>query len=299
MEWVETTGKTVEEALEAALDQLGVDAADAEYDVIEEPKTGLFGRLRTEARVRARVRPTTPRPKDDRRSRGRKGAGGSAKSPERTGGAGAAGDEPSAVPAAPKRNDRGGGRRSGAGSSSGDGGREAAPADRTVREREPRVSDTEQDVPLAEQGEIAAEFLRGVLQRFGAPEATVQPHDVDEDTLELRIEGEDLGLLIGPKGAALQSLQELTRTVVQRQTGARSGRILVDVSGYRAKRKEALERFARKIADDVLASTTRVVLEPMSPADRKIIHDAINDIDGVTTSSEGEEPRRRVVVSPA
>jgi spoIIIJ-associated protein len=93
-------------------------------------------------------------------------------------------------------------------------------------------------------------------------------------------------------------LQELTRTVVQRQTGARSGRILVDVSGYRAKRKEALERFARKIADDVLASATRVVLDPMSPADRKIIHDAINDIDGVSTSSEGEEPRRRVVVSP-
>jgi spoIIIJ-associated protein len=160
------------------------------------------------------------------------------------------------------------------------------------------VSDTEQDVPLAEQGEIAAGFLRGVLDRFGAPAATVQPHDIDEDTLELRIEGEDLGLLIGPKGAALQSLQELTRTVVQRQTGARSGRILVDVSGYRAKRKEALERFARKIADDVLASATRVVLDPMSPADRKIIHDAINDIDGVSTSSEGEEPRRRVVVSP-
>src|SRR5689334_5774948 len=70
MEWVETTGKTVEEALEAALDQLGVDAADAEYEVLEEAKTGLFGRLRTEARVRARVRPTTPRPKDERRNRG-------------------------------------------------------------------------------------------------------------------------------------------------------------------------------------------------------------------------------------
>jgi spoIIIJ-associated protein len=161
------------------------------------------------------------------------------------------------------------------------------------------VSDTEQDVPLVEQGEIAAEFLRGVLARFGAPEAAVQTHEIDEDTVEVRIEGEDLGLLIGPKGAALQSLQELTRTVVQRQTGARSGRILVDVSGYRAKRKQALERFARKIADDVLASATRVVLEPMNPADRKIIHDTINDIDGVSTSSEGEEPRRRVVVSPA
>lgn len=289
MEWVETTGKTVEEALEAALDQLGVDAADAEYEVVEEAKTGLFGRLRTEARVRARVRPTTPRPKDERRGgRGRKSAGGSAKS-DRPAKAAAAPplDEPGAPLPAPKRNAK--------------TPRKAAPVDTTAaREREPRVSDTiEQDVPLAEQGEIAAGFLRGVLERFGAPAATVQAQDVDEDTLELRIEGEDLGLLIGPKGAALQSLQELTRTVVQRQTGARSGRILVDVSGYRAKRKEALERFARKVADDVLASAARVVLEPMSPADRKIIHDAMNEIDGVSTSSEGEEPRRRVVVSPA
>ena len=292
MEWVETTGKTVEEALDAALDQLGVDAADAEYEVVEEAKTGLFGRLRTEARVRARVRPTTPRPKDERRGRGRKGAGGSGasggKGGERATASPPPADEPGAPLPAPKRNDR--------------GPRKAPAAAETAvaaREREPRVSDTDQDVPLAEQGEIAVGFLRGVLERFGAPSATVQAHDVDEDTIELRIEGEDLGLLIGPKGAALQSLQELTRTVVQRQTGARSGRILVDVSGYRAKRKEALERFARKIADDVLAGDARIVLEPMSPADRKIIHDAINEIDGVTTSSEGEEPRRRVVVSPA
>ena len=155
------------------------------------------------------------------------------------------------------------------------------------------------DVPLAEQGELAASFVRGLVERFGAPSAQVSVHDIDDDTIEVRVEGDDLGLLIGPKGAALQSLQELTRTVVQRQTGARSGRILVDVSGYRAKRKEALERFARKIADDVLASATRVVLEPMNPADRKVIHDTINSIDGVSTSSEGEEPRRRVVVSPA
>ena len=69
MEWVETTGRTVEEAKDAALDQLGVDEHDAEFELIEEPKFGLFGRLRAEARVRARVRPTTPRPKDDRRDR--------------------------------------------------------------------------------------------------------------------------------------------------------------------------------------------------------------------------------------
>ena len=278
MEWVETTGKTVEEALEAALDQLGVDAEDAEYEVVEEAKTGLFGRLRTEARVRARVRPTTPRPKEERRNRGRSKGG-------------------SSSPATSSSSSSSGG---GAKRSSNE--RKASGAARPAPAREDVLEVTETaaaDVPLAEQGVIASEFLRGLLDRFGAPEATIESHDIDEDTLELRISGQDLGLLIGPKGAALQSLQELTRTVVQRRTGARSGRLLVDVAGYRARRKEALERFARKIADDVRSSATRVVLEPMNPADRKVIHDTINGIDGVSTSSEGEEPRRRVVVSPA
>lgn len=297
MEWVETTGKTVEEALEAALEQLGVDVADAEYEVVEEAKTGLFGRLRTEARVRARVRPTTPRAKDERRGRGRKAAGAPA---ARSATCGAPVDAPVDVPVddeveapkerAPRRNPK----------------KAAAPASApSAASRPPRskdddtVSDTDiQEIPLAEQGELAATFVRGVVERFGAGSAEVTVHPVDEDTIEVRVEGGDLGLLIGPKGAALQSLQELTRTVVQRQTGARSGRILVDVSGYRAKRKEALERFARKIADDVIASGTRVVLEPMNPSDRKVIHDTVNDIDGISTSSEGEEPRRRVVVSP-
>jgi spoIIIJ-associated protein len=255
MEWVETTGRTVEEAVEFALDQLGVDEADAEYEVLEEPKTGLFGRMRSEARVRARVRPSTPRQKEERRSRGRKATKAS-----------------------------------------------APVVERKKTKKEPEVTEVEpssgEDVPLAEQGEVAAAFVRGVLERFGAPESEVSTHELDAETLEVRVEGGDLGLLIGQKGATLQSLQELTRTVVQRQTGARTGRILVDVSGYRARRKEALERFARKIAEDVLSADERVVLEPMSPADRKVIHDTINTIDGVVTSSEGEEPRRRVVVSP-
>src|SRR5437660_12174110 len=73
MEWVEVTGRTLEEAKEAALDQLGVDEQDAEFEVLAEPRGGLFGRLRAEARVRARVRPTRPRPKDERRDRRRRG----------------------------------------------------------------------------------------------------------------------------------------------------------------------------------------------------------------------------------
>lgn len=266
MEWVETTGRTVEEALEAALDELGVDEADADYEVLEEPKVGLFGRLRTEARVRVRVRPTTPRPKEERRPRSRR----TNKPPT---------EEPKPArdprPAAPVVQD----------DTTGDENRGVA------------VTMTDQDVPIDDQGEVAAEFLRGVLERFGA-DAEVVAYRLDDDTVELRVEGEDLGRLIGPKGAALQSLQELSRTVVQRKTGARTGRVLVDVSGYRGRRREALARFATQVADDVRSSGVRVVLEPMIPADRKVIHDTINAIDGVATTSEGEEPQRRVVVYP-
>ena len=111
--------------------------------------------------------------------------------------------------------------------------------------------------------------------------------------------GADLGLLIGPKGATLQAVQELSRSVLQRQLpGESHARIRVDVSGYRARRKVALEGFVRQVAEDVRASGVQKALEPMSPPDRKVVHDTVNDIDGVTTLSEGEEPRRRVVVVP-
>src|SRR2546429_6920775 len=79
MEWVEVTGRTLEEAKEAALDQLGVDEQDAEFEVLEEPRAGLFGRLRSEARVRARVLPTAPRPKVERRERRKRSEGGKAR----------------------------------------------------------------------------------------------------------------------------------------------------------------------------------------------------------------------------
>lgn len=264
MQWVETTGRTLEEAKDAALDQLGVDESDAEFEILEEPKSGLFGRLRTEARVRARVRPTKPRGKDesgrDRRRRGKSGGGG------------------------------------------GTGGSKQAPAPASVAvaddERRTDVSDDEPMVPLAEQGGVARDFLHGVVERMGTT-ATIDVHERDPETVEVTVEGDELGLLIGPKGATLSALQDLARTVVQRKTGARSGRLLIDVSGYRQRRKEALERFTNQLAAEVIASGRAKALEPMGAADRKVIHDTCNEIDGVTTTSEGEEPRRRVVIMPA
>jgi spoIIIJ-associated protein len=277
VQWVEVTGRTVEEAKEAALDQLGVDEHDAEFEVLEEPKSGLFGRLRSEARVRARVVPTAPRPKVERRER-RRG------SRERKGNSG----------------DRaGGGDRSGGGQPrSRSEQSEARAGGRKGQTVTTEQSEAQVDPPsLAEEAEVAKAFLEGLLTAFEL-EGQVGSEELDEETVEVAVTGTDLGLLIGPKGQTLTAVQELTRTVVQRKLGARSGRLLVDVAEYRKARRAALERFATGVADKVKEAGVATALEPMNPADRKVVHDTVNAIDGVVTTSEGEEPNRRVVIMP-
>ena len=126
-----------------------------------------------------------------------------------------------------------------------------------------------------------------------------QEEGADDDAIEMSVTGEELGLLVGQKGNTLSALQELTRTVVQRNSdGAKTDRLRVDVAGYRARRAAALREFAQKLATEVVDTGTEKLLEPMGAADRKVVHDAITEIDGVETGSEGEEPRRRVVIRP-
>jgi spoIIIJ-associated protein len=317
VEWVETTGSTTAEAKDAALDQLGVDEQDAEFEVIEEAKSGLFGLTRREARVRARVRPTSPRPKAERRDRRKKQATtGSRRSSTSTGtrsgrvatapaeadadvdvdvesieDSGAENFEaPSREPATRSRRPPTTSRR--------------APKSKTVpspesgdnqQEGKPMTSD---DATVEEQAEIIAEFVGGLVEAYGLVGEVTQ-EQIDEDTIELQVDGEDLGLLIGPKGQTLSAIQELSRTVVQRRaSGTHHGRVRLDVSGYRQRRREALARFAGQVADDVKASGVQKALEPMNAADRKVVHDTINEIDGVRTVSEGEDQRRRVVILP-
>jgi spoIIIJ-associated protein len=282
MEWVETTGRTVEEAKDAALDQLGVDEQDAEFEILEEPKSGLFGRLRQEARVRARVRPTRPRPKVERRDRRRKGA---------TNGDAPATPKAPREPRAPKEPRKAAPKTA---ASRPRGGRVPGRAPEPAREPTGDLAVTELD--LDAQAANVRSFLEGLADAFDA-EATVAVEAVDEETLEATMNGDDLGLLIGPKGQTLQAVQELARAILSKE-GPGSARLRVDVGGYRERRREALARFTTQVAEQVLGSGTAASLEPMSPADRKVVHDTINEIEGVRTISEGEEPRRRVVVLP-
>jgi spoIIIJ-associated protein len=149
---------------------------------------------------------------------------------------------------------------------------------------------------LEEQGESAREFIEGLIDEIGL-EATVSLRVVDSETVEVVVDGQELGILVGRGGATLGALQELARTVVQSRTAGPTDRILVDVAGYRAKRSEALQRFTKQVAEEVLSSGSEQALEPMLAADRKVVHDTVTDIEGVETRSEGEEPRRFVVIS--
>ncbi|WP_372667558.1 Jag family protein [Amycolatopsis kentuckyensis] len=149
---------------------------------------------------------------------------------------------------------------------------------------------------LVQEGDIAGDYLERLLDLL----------DYDGD-IDLDVEagraivsidgGEDLEKLVGPRGTVLEALQELTRLAVQQETGSRS-RLMLDIAGWRADRREELRELGRSTAESVLQSGERVRLQPMSPFERKVVHDAVAAVAGVTSESEGEDPKRRVVIFP-
>ena len=287
MEWVEITATTIEDAKALALDRLGIDDGDAEFEIVEEPKAGLFGRTRGEARVRARIKPNSVRAKADRRDRRGKPAGERTAKPrqERT--------ERSDRGERQERSDRGPRKERAprqARAERAERPERAARAERTPREDLPPVDPTTVSA-------VATTFLEGLVSAAGlkgSVSAKVEGENIDIDVL-----GDDLGFLVGTKGATLLALQDLTRVVSQRRLGDHETRLRVDVAGYREKRREALSRFALKVAADVKTSGQARALEPMNSSDRKIVHDALTEVEGISTRSEGSDPFRRVVVALA
>ncbi len=273
MEWVEFTARTLDEAKDLALDRLGVAADDAEFEVLAEPKPGLFGRLRGEARVRARVRPAQARQKVDRRERRpRKSEGGEAANK-------AAKPRSPTSPKPPSRS------------------RQQATTSTAVDEAIPQRTKEQHDVNARQVGDEARKFIDELVAAFAFTGTTELIEDGDD--LEVRVHGENLGLLVGPRGTTLQAVQDLARVASQRRLGDHDTRLRVDIGGYRQRRKEALDRFAVQMAEEVKQSGVARVLEPMSAADRKVVHDALSEMDGISTRSEGDDPYRRVVITPA
>ena len=213
MREVERSAASVEEAIEAALEELGVSEQEAEVEIVQESQKGVLGFGSQEAVVKIRVR-------------------------DEIGG-----------------------------------------------------------VEVGEQARVAVEFLAGLLDRMGLP-AELDSGEVDGVMYVDVFAGEDaegMGLLIGRHGQTLDALQEIVRSAVQRQTEARC-RVIVDVEDYRKRRRSQLAERARSVAARVKRTGRPERMEPMSPYDRKIVHDAVNSVGGVETASEGEDPQRRVVV---
>lgn len=231
---------TVEEAVDAALEELGVQADAAEYEVVEEPTRGLFGSGRA-AKVRVWLKESfIAEVKRD-------------------------GEEEEPVLPAELRG-------------------ESAELPELTDEELDNVADT------------AVSAIQEILGSFGI-EASIDEYEGDEGEILLDIVGGDLGILIGRHGKTLDSLQTLVAAITSRKLGFRYP-VVVDVEGYRGRRREKLEDMARRTADRVSRQGREVKLRPMTSYERRVIHMALRGDRRVVTESEGEEPMRAVVVSP-
>ena len=330
MEWIETTGATVDDAKERALDRLGVAEDELEYEILAEASRSMLGLKKTDARLRARVRPREPRQRVERRdrdrSRGRRGdrsrAGKGKGNGRNDGGQGDGnkqrGDQAKKGDGNSKRADRAkpsagspdgdsketsSNRRRGRGSGvSGEAGTgvESTSDDRASAGRDeiaPDPAPKGEQMELETQSEIVEAFVTGLLDEMGLDARVVST--IEDDRLSVEAQGLNLGLAIGHRGETVRAITEIARTIVQRRSeGDAVGFLSVDVGGYRERRRTFLEEFARNQADAVLDDGRARALEPMGSADRRVIHDTVSEIDGVETESEGSDRDRRVVIRP-
>ena len=228
---LEKSGRTEDEAIQAALEELGLDRGDVSVEIVERAKSGFLGIGAAPAIVRIQYEaPDEP-------------------------------EEATAEVAAPA----------------------AAPAEKAAEVEE-----------CAEYAEIR-KFLTGLLQRMGT-EAEIEITPRENKGVNVNLSGPNMGAVIGRRGETLDAIQHLTNYVINRGSDKHM-HISVDAESYRAKREESLVRLAEKMAAKVIKYKRSMALEPMNSYERHIIHTALQNYEGVTTSSTGTEPNRRVVVS--
>jgi len=268
-QWVEAEGATVDVAVTAALAELELSSPDqANVEVLQEPKAGFLGMGAKPAIVKVTRR---PKPRRQRRRRGKK-SGTEAKSTK----------SGAAKPRKPAEKSK--------------GSEKGQAKDRKAQRNqgEARVQQKPESAPIEEQAQVAKEFLEGLLEAFGLDGRVVTR--IEDDVLYLDVEGEQTEALVGAKGSVMQSVLELARTTVQRKTFG-APRMRIDIAGYGARRREALQIYTENLTKKILEEGGEIMLEPMNAADRKAVHDAAAEIDGVRTYSEGEEPNRAVVIA--
>ena len=309
MEWVEVKGPSIEVAVSAALEELGLsNAEEAEVEVIQEPEKGFLGVGRKEAVVRVKTKPKQQRRR--RRGRGGRGKGGGQGSGQAGDGRGEGRNQGQNKGQTRGQRENGGrqgaddkdkvgarGKRPSAKGKPGNAGQRGQQAPRAERTQEngATVTDETPAISAEEREAVVKEFLGGVVEAFDL-EGSVDVR-TEEDIVFADVTGDQTEALVGQRGAVMQALHELTRTVVQRQT-QEGVRLRLDVAGYASRRREALSIYANRLISQLREEGGgEVMLEPMNPADRKVIHDAVAEVDDAESFSEGEEPRRSVVIS--
>jgi spoIIIJ-associated protein len=264
VEYVEIRAKTVDLAVEAAMVELGVDdPEDLAVEIISEPVKGFLGLGGEDAVVRV---------KRQEKSRQRGGRGG--KRPDNRRRRGDRRDQNEK----PQQRQR---------------QRQQKPREQK-RPEQKALEDDRPKLNMDDQSRIAREFLEGLLDAYGLEgEVTTE---VEDDVVVANVSGEQTEALVGVRGAVRSAIHELTRTVIQRDTRD-SARLRLDIAGYGERRRQALSIYADQLIDQLFEEGGEIMLEPMSPADRKVIHDAAAARGGVSSYSEGEPPRRYVVLS--
>ncbi|TDI46779.1 MAG: hypothetical protein E2P01_08120 [Acidobacteria bacterium] len=289
MEWVEVTGSTVEIAVEAALEELGIDSVEnAEVEVLQKAAGGFLGMGSRPAIVKVVKAPS--------RSKRRRRRGGSSGQPQPQPQSQSQQQQQKQNQHKKRQQQQGETQAAKSGQRS---QRRRAQQDGKGRSMENgqagNKTERPEPAPIEEQAKVATAFLDGLLDAFGL-EGEITSR-IEDDVLYLDVVGDQTEALVGAKGAAMYSVLELTRTTVQRKTFG-APRMRIDIAGYGARRREALTIYTHRLAEKVVAEGGEVMLEPMNAADRKVVHDAAGEIDGVRTHSEGEDPRRAVVISP-
>ena len=268
IKFIDMTGKTEDEAIRRALEQLGLERDDVSVEILERAKSGFLGIGGSPATVRVsyddgQPEPVKPEPKAEKKPvycaevlqkevRAREKQEREAKRGERRA-------EPKAEKAP----------------------REPAMLGEEIRD---------------EKSEQIRTFLSGLLEHMDA-KAEVKVYEIEKNRYKVILEGEKLGALIGRRGETLDAIQQLTNYSINRGGESKRARVQIDAENYREKREESLERLAQKVAGKVVKYRRNVTLEPMNAYERHVIHTALQDTQYITTFSIGTEPNRRVVVS--
>jgi spoIIIJ-associated protein len=305
MEWIETTGSTVDEAKDRALDRLGIAEDDMQFEIIEEGSNSLFRLKRKEARLRARVKPLNTKPKFERRPRNKK----QSRSGKNNNGQGnIKNNNPSKN--VKKDNPRESNKKTV------NNNKPDKNATNTRKKRDTDIKSTKKGssktdlgarnrseetvnknkMNLEEQAEITEDFVSGLLERMDLQARVVS--SIEDNRAIVQAQGLNLGLAIGPRGETVRAITQLAHTMIQRLSdGEAEGKLTVDIGGYRERRRTFLAEFAVNQANEVLEDGNPIALDPMNASDRKVVHDAVSDVEGVATRSEGSDYDRHVVIT--